>query len=188
MVKKTMQSLQGYFLISTPKMPDPRFQERLVYLCAHNEEGAMGLVVNQPTYEISFADILRSADITVPEITFPPVYLGGPVELNAAFFLFSSDYVAKSQIAVSKTVALSSDPQILRDVAFGQGPSSYIFALGYAGWGPGQLEYELTDNGWLTLPADDQVLFQTPDEAKWKQAAKLYGIDITTFENIVGSA
>ena len=183
-----MQSLQGYFLISTPKMPDPRFQERLVYLCAHTEEGAMGLIVNQPTFEISFADILRSADIPVPQIMFPPVYLGGPVELNAAFFLFTADYVVKSQIAVSETVALSSDPQILRDVANGQGPSSYIFALGYAGWGPGQLEFELSDNGWLSLPADDRVLFQTPDSDKWKQAAQLYGIDITTFENIVGSA
>jgi putative transcriptional regulator len=183
-----MQSLQGNFLISTPKMPDPRFQERLIYMCVHNEEGAMGLIVNQPTFEVSFADILRSAHIAVPEKTFPPVYLGGPVELNAAFFLFASDYVAINQLAVSDTISLSSDPQILRDVAMGKGPHSYIFALGYAGWGPGQLEYELTENGWLTLPADDQVLFQTPDDVKWKQGAQLYGIDITTFENIVGTA
>ncbi len=184
----TMQSLEGYFLISTPKMPDPRFQERLIYMCVHNEEGAMGLIVNQPTFEVSFDDILRSAHITVSEKTFPPVYLGGPVELNAAFFLFASDYVANTQIAVSDTISLSSDPQVLRDVAMGTGPHSYIFALGYAGWGPGQLEYELTENGWLTLPANDQVLFQTPDDDKWKQAAQLYGIDITTFEDIVGTA
>ena len=148
----------------------------------------MGLIVNQPTFEVSFADILRSAQITVSEKTFPPVYLGGPVELNTAFFLYASDYVANTQITVSDTVSLSSDPQVLRDVAMGEGPQSYIFALGYAGWGPGQLEYELTENGWLTLPANDQVLFQTPDDAKWKQAAQLYGIDITTFEDIVGTA
>ena len=148
----------------------------------------MGLIVNQPTFEVSFADILRSAQITVSEKSFPPVYLGGPVELNTAFFLYASDYVANTQITVSDTVSLSSDPQVLRDVAMGEGPQSYIFALGYAGWGPGQLEYELTENGWLTLPANDQVLFQTPDDAKWKQAAQLYGIDITTFEDIVGTA
>jgi putative transcriptional regulator len=183
-----MQSLQGYFLISTPKMPDPRFQEKLVYLCAHNEEGAMGLIVNQPTLDISFADILRSANIAVPETAFPPVYLGGPVEMNSAFFLFSSEYKGENQMAVTGTVSLSSDPQMLQDVANGQGPLSYIFALGYAGWGPGQLDYELTEHGWLTLPADDVVLFRTPDEHKWKRAAQLYGIDITTFEDIVGNA
>jgi putative transcriptional regulator len=183
-----MESLQGYFLLSTPKMSDPRFQEKLIYLCAHNNEGAMGLIVNEPTEDISFADILRSADIAVPDISFPPVYLGGPVELNAAFFLFSSDYSCKNQLSISKTVALSSDPQMLRDVAGGTRPLSYIFSLGYAGWGPGQLDFELTQNGWLTLPANDDVLFQTPDGNKWKKAAQLYGIDITTFENIVGNA
>ena len=183
-----MQSLQGYFLISTPKMPDPRFQEKLVYLCAHNEEGAMGLIVNQPTMEISFADILQSADIQTTQQMFPPVYLGGPVEINSAFFLFSSDYSCQNQLNITENICLSSDPQMLRDVAQGDGPSSYIFALGYAGWGPGQLDYELTENGWLTLPAKEKVLFNTPDEEKWKQAAQLYGIDITTFENIVGNA
>lgn len=183
-----MQSLQGYFLISTPKMPDPRFQERVVYLCAHTEEGAMGLIINQPTLDISFADILRSADIPVPETAFPPVYLGGPVEMNAAFFLFSSEYIAASQVNVSSTVALSSDPQLLRDVANGNGPESYIFALGYAGWAPGQLEYELMAHGWLLLPANDEVLFRTPDEIKWKRAAELHGIDIATFDDVIGTA
>ncbi len=183
-----MQSLQGYFLISTPKMPDPRFQERVVYMCAHTEEGAMGIVVNQPTLDISFEDILRSADIPVPETKFPPIYLGGPVEMNAAFFLYTSEYNVKNQMAISQTVCLSSEPQILKDVASGEGPESYIFALGYAGWGPGQLENELTANGWLTLPSDDKVLFHTPDEMKWKSAAELYGIDITTFEDVIGNA
>lgn len=183
-----MQSLQGYFLISTPRMPDPRFQERLVYLCAHSEEGAMGLIVNQPTLDISFADILRSADIPVPESTLPPVYLGGPVEMNTAFLLYSSDYTTGNQMIVSPTVSLSSDPQILKDISRQKGPEHFIFAIGYAGWAPGQLENELSVNGWLTLPAEDEVLFRTPDELKWKRAAKMYGIDITTFDDVIGTA
>lgn len=148
----------------------------------------MGLIVNQPTLDISFADILRSADIPVPESSLPPVYLGGPVEMNTAFLLYSSDYTTDNQMIVSPTVSLSSDPQILKDISLQEGPQYFIFAIGYAGWAPGQLENELSVNGWLTLPAEDEVLFRTPDELKWKRAAKMYGIDITTFDDVIGTA
>lgn len=183
-----MDSLQGYFLISTPQMPDPRFQERVVYMCAHSDEGAMGLIVNQPIAEVRLTDVLRGAEIEVPDIPLPPVYMGGPVGLNSAFFLYSTDYTAEPQLVVSNTVALSSDLEILKDIARGSGPRHYIFALGYSGWAPGQLENELTVNGWLTLPADDEILFATPDEFKWKRAAKKYGIDITMFGGVIGNA
>jgi len=183
-----MESLQGYFLISTPQMPDPRFQERVVYLCAHTEEGAMGLVVNQPIPDVQIADIMRSAEIPVPQSDLPPVYLGGPVGQNTAFVLYSSDYEAKNQLEVSKTVRLSSDVEILEDIARGTGPVHYVFALGYAGWAPGQLESELTVNGWLTLPGDDDILFRTANDHKWKKAAEKYGIDITVFGDVIGTA
>ena len=114
--------------------------------------------------------------------------IGGPVEVGSGFILYTADYQANSQLEVSSTVCLSSDPQILRDIAENKGPNHYMFMLGYAGWGPGQLENELTDNGWLTLPAEDEVIFNTPDSEKWRIAAQKFGIDITTFGDVVGSA
>jgi putative transcriptional regulator len=183
-----MESLQGSFLISTSKMPDPRFQEKLIFMCGHTEEGAIGLVVNNPLQDVTVDEILRSADIPVPDFSFPPVYIGGPVEVGSGFILYSADYQAKSQLEVSSTICLSSDPQILRDIAENKGPNHYMFMLGYAGWGPGQLENELTDNGWLALPAEDEVIFNTPDSEKWRIAAQKFGIDIATFGDVVGSA
>lgn len=183
-----MESLQGNFLISTSKMPDPRFREKLIYMCGHTEEGAIGLVVNNPLPDVRLDEILKSADITVPDFELPPVYVGGPVEMGAGFILYTADYQAESQLQVSATICLSSDPKILQDIASSSGPQNYLFLLGYAGWGAGQLENELTDNGWLTLPADDEVIFHTPDSQKWKVAAQRYGIDITTYGDIIGSA
>ncbi|OGQ97219.1 MAG: hypothetical protein A2521_15670 [Deltaproteobacteria bacterium RIFOXYD12_FULL_57_12] len=185
-----MESLKGYFLISTPQMPDPRFQKRVVYLCVHSEEGAMGLVVNQSLPDIQLVDILQSAAIQVPAtIVLPPVYMGGPVGLDTAFILYTSaGYTTEHTLVVSETVSLSADPQILRDIAQGRGPRDYLFTLGYSGWAPGQLENELTVDGWLPLPADDEILFHTPDELKWKKAAEKYGINITLFGEMVGSA
>lgn len=183
-----MESLQGNFLISTAQMPDPRFRESLVYLCAHNDEGAMGVVVNKPLVGISIADILQSAAMELCIDSPLPVYLGGPVDMETAFFLYSSEYRLEHQMEISRTISLSSDPQILRDIARDRGPLHFVFVLGYAGWGPGQLENELSMEGWLTLPAEDEVIFRVPDDLKWKRAAEIYGIDITTYEDIIGSA
>jgi putative transcriptional regulator len=183
-----MNSLQGQFLIATSQMPDPRFQEQVIYMCAHNEEGAMGLVINQPIPNVSMADILRSANIEVSDIKLPPVYMGGPVEMDSAFFLYSSEYETTHFLAVSETVRLSRDPDILHDIAGNRGPRKYIFLIGYAGWGPGQLESELGMNGWLALPAEDEVLFHTPDDQKWQLAAKRHGIDIELYGDVIGSA
>jgi len=183
-----MESLQGSFLISTSKMPDPRFREKLIFMCGHTEEGAIGLVINNPLPDVRLDEIFKSADIPVPDFELPPVYLGGPVEMGSGFILYTADYHAESQLQVSATVCLSSDPKILQDIALNAGPSKYLFLLGYAGWGPGQLEDELTDNGWLMLPAEDKVIFNTPDPMKWKVAAQKFGIDITTYGDVVGSA
>ena len=183
-----MESLQGSFLISTSKMPDPRFREKLIYMCGHTEEGAIGLVVNNPLPDVKFGEILKSADIPLPDFELPPVYLGGPVEMGSGFILYTGDYQTLSQMQVSETVYLSSDPAVLQDIAAGRGPGRYLFLLGYSGWGPGQLEGELTDNGWLTLPAEDNIIFDTADDLKWKAAAGKHGIDITTFGDVIGSA
>ncbi|MFA6282530.1 MAG: YqgE/AlgH family protein [Desulfurivibrionaceae bacterium] len=183
-----IETLQGYFLIATPQMPDPRFAGKVVYLCAHNDEGAMGLVVNEPIADISLADVFKSADIPLPSGLLPTVYMGGPVEVANAFFLYSSEYRAPHFLEVSKTVHLTSDPQLLYDLASGQGPRNLLVALGYSGWGPGQLEAELTVDGWLTLPADDDIIFHTPDKLRWQKAAQRHGIDIALFGDVVGTA
>jgi len=183
-----MESLQGNFLISTSKMPDPRFREKLIYMCGHTEEGAIGLVVNNPLPDVTLDEILKNVNIPVPDFELPPVYLGGPVEMGSGFILYIADYHAENELQVSSTVCLSSDPQILQDITLHSGPSNFLFLLGYAGWGPGQLENELMDNGWLTLPAEDDIIFKTPDSMKWKVAAQKFGIDITTYGDVVGSA
>jgi len=183
-----VECLQGYFLVATPQMPDPRFAERVVYICAHNKEGAMGLVVNEPIQDVSLADVFKSANIPVPEFPLPPVYMGGPVEISNAFFLYSAEYKTEHFLKVSNTISLTSDSQLLYDLAGGTGPKDLLVAVGYSGWGPGQLESELSVDGWLTLPGQDDIVFHTPDRLKWRKAAQLYGIDINLFGDVVGSA
>jgi len=181
-------SLTGSFLVSTPQMPDPRFEEHVIYICAHNEEGAMGLTINRPNHIFSLAEILQGANLPVPELELPPVYIGGPVELESAFILYRSDYSAEHKLKISETVSLTRETKVLGDISRGVGPSTYLFILGYTGWGPGQLESELLENGWLTLPASDSIMFDMPDELKWKAAAMQYGIDIATFDDVIGNA
>lgn len=183
-----IESLTGSFLISTPQMPDPRFEEQVIYICAHGSEGAMGLAINKPNMTFSLAEVLQGAELPIPEIELPPVYVGGPVELESAFILYLSDYSTEYQLEVSSTVSLSRETKVLEDIAAGIGPENYLFLLGYTGWGPGQLERELVDDGWLTVPADDNIIFRLPDEEKWKAAAMQYGIDISTFGDVIGYA
>jgi putative transcriptional regulator len=182
------ESLAGSFLISTPKMPDPRFEEHVIYICAHNSEGAMGVAVNRPNSGFSLAEILKGAEMPIPEGPLPPVHVGGPVELESAFILYLSDYQTEHKLDISETVSLTRETRVLEDIAHGRGPEHYLFILGYTGWGPGQLENELLDNGWLSLPANDNIIFHMADELKWKAAAMEYGIDIASFEDVIGYA
>ena len=183
-----IETLTGSFLISTPKMPDPRFEEQVIYICAHSPEGAMGVAINKPNTLFTIPEILRGANLPVPDREFPPVYIGGPVELESAFILYHSDYRTEHQLEVSPTISLSRETKILEDIAMSRGPEKFLFILGYAGWGPGQLEGELMDDGWLTVPSDDSVIFDIPDEEKWRTAAMHYGIDISTFGDLIGYA
>jgi putative transcriptional regulator len=183
-----MESLAGHFLISTTQMPDPRFQEQVIYLCAHNEEGAMGLVINNPNPEITLLDVLHGSNLSIPEGPLPPVYMGGPVELDAGFILHSTEAPDRYCVEVKPGVYLSRDSRLLEDISLGQGPQFFLFMLGYAGWGAGQLEGELMDNSWLTVPADIEVLFHTPDDQKWRKAAQKFGVDISIFGDIIGYA
>ncbi len=181
-------SLAGTFLVSTPQMPDPRFEEHVIYICAHNDEGAMGVAINQPNRAFSLAEILRGANLPIPQGELPSVYIGGPVELESAFILYLSEYKAQHRLDISETVSLTRETKVLEDIALGRGPKHYLFILGYTGWGPGQLENELMENGWLSVPANDEIIFNNPDEFKWKAAAMHYGIDIATYEDVIGNA
>ncbi|MCW5198957.1 YqgE/AlgH family protein [Desulfobulbus sp. F3] len=183
-----MENLTGHFLIATPQMHDPRFQEQVIYICAHSREGAMGVAINNPNQEISMMEILLSTNIPLPEGPLPPVYTGGPVEMESGFILYSADRQIGSGLAVTQNISLSRESKLLEEISKGFGPKEYLFLLGYAGWGAGQLEAELVDNSWLTVPGDPSILFHTPDELKWKKAAHRFGIDISMFSGIVGNA
>ncbi len=183
-----IECLTGSFLISTQNMPDPRFEEQVIYICAHSQDGAMGVAINRPNTMFTMAEILKSAGLPIPQEILPPVYIGGPVELESAFILYTSDYKTDYQLEVSPTVFLSRETKVLEDIAHSRGPDKYLFLLGYAGWGPGQLERELLDDGWLTVPGNDSIIFDTQDEEKWKAAAMLYGIDISVYGDVVGRA
>jgi putative transcriptional regulator len=183
-----VDALTGSFLISTPQMPDPRFEEQVILICAHSEEGAMGVAVNKPNPYFSLEEILRSANLNVPDSELPPVYVGGPVELESAFVLYRSDYRVEHQLEINEGLALSRESKILEDISRGNGPESYLFLLGYAGWGPGQLEAELLADGWLSLPASESIIFDIENQEKWRTAAMLYGIDISTLGDMAGYA
>ncbi len=183
-----MENLTGHFLIATPQMPDPRFREQVIYICAHSRDGSMGVAINNPNQEITMMEILLSTNIPLPQGPLPPVYTGGPVEMESGFILYHTDQQPGSGLAVTPEIGLSRESRLLEDISKGKGPKDYLFLLGYAGWGPGQLEAELIDNSWLTVPGDIGVLFHTPDEQKWKKAARRFGIDISMFSGVVGNA
>ncbi|MEM6477907.1 MAG: YqgE/AlgH family protein [Pseudomonadota bacterium] len=174
------QSLTGQLLVAMPGMGDPRFEHGVVYLCNHSDEGAMGLIVNKPAEDMRFSDLLEQLDIpsatnTRDEIR---VMFGGPVEHGRGFVLHSTDYTSNdSTLKVDDGVGMTATLDILQDIAHGQGPKSSILALGYSGWGPGQLEGEIAANGWLTCPASPDLIFSEGTDAKWIAAIRSLGID-----------
>ncbi len=181
-----IESLAGSFLVSTMQMPDPRFEEQVILICAHNSEGSMGLAINKPSSVFSLAEVLRGADLAVPDKELPPIYMGGPVDMESAFIIYESTYRTSHQLEVTPTISVSRESKVLEDISKGVGPEKYMFMLGYTGWGPGQLEGELVDEGWLTVPGNDHITFDLNDEEKWKAAAMQYGIDISTYGDIAG--
>lgn len=181
--------LTGRFLIAMPGMPDDRFQQTLIYVCAHGPEGAMGLVVNKPMESISFPDLLEQLEITVPpEGEGIEVLFGGPVETGRGFVLHSPDYVHDATMVVDDDVALTATVDVLKAIAGGDGPRQSLLALGYAGWGPGQLDDEIKENGWLSVEADAELLFNTGVESKWQAAMKKLGIDPLMLSDSAGHA
>ncbi len=171
--------LTGKMLIAMPGMGDPRFDHSVVLLCAHTDDGAMGLIVNKRVPDLNLGDLLKQLDIeTASGNQGAAVHFGGPVEGARGFVLHSRDYPGTpGTLEIGSKFGMTATKDILVDIARGSGPQATLTALGYAGWGPGQLESELQKNAWLTVDGDAAIVFDTDDGGKWSAALKKLGID-----------
>lgn len=187
--------LDGQFLLAMPGMSDDRFARSVIYVCAHSEEGAMGLIINQPQ-QLSFPDLLvqlgmieEDEAIRLPDETRKIVVRhGGPVDRSRGFVLHSGDYMVESSLAVSEGICLTATVDILRAMSTGNGPQRALMALGYSGWGAGQLESEIVQNGWLTCPASADILFGTDIEHTYDRVLASLGIDPVFLSSDAGHA
>jgi putative transcriptional regulator len=167
--------LAGQILIAMPAMTDPRFNQSVIFVCAHTADGAMGLIVNRPLVKPAFADLLRQLGIDPsPNMRKIRLGTGGPVDHNRGFVLHSTDWSSDASLEVDGTYVLTASLDILQAIAEGGGPKQSFLALGYAGWGPGQLDEEILQNAWLNVPADAAIIFDAEYQSKWTRAlAKL---------------
>ena len=181
--------LTNHFLIAMPSLMDPNFHQTVTYICAHNEEGAMGLVINRPM-ELHLSDVLEQLDIeaTAEAVAHMPVFEGGPVQRERGFVIHRPAGVWDAVLRVTGELAVATSRDILAAMARGEGPRQTFVALGYAGWGAGQLERELAENAWLSGPADVRILFELPSEQRWAAAAASLGVDLTLLSTEAGHA
>ncbi|WP_034658898.1 YqgE/AlgH family protein [Chelativorans sp. J32] len=188
-------TLQNHFLIAMPGMRDERFARSVIYMCAHNAEGAMGIIINRGQ-QLGFTDILvelgildRSQSIRLPaRARNISVRSGGPVDRSRGFVLHSDDYVVESSMAVSEKICLTATVDILRAISIGRGPKQALMALGYSGWGAGQLEAEIADNGWLACPASPDLLFDAEIDTIYDRILASNGIDLLHLSQVAGHA
>jgi len=182
-------SLAGQLLVAMPQMADPRFARSVVYLCAHSVDGAMGLVVNRLIDSLSFQSLLEQIGVEQAGAAGDlPIHFGGPVESSRGFVLHSTDYVQDSTLLIEDEIALTATIDVLKAIARGDGPRHRVLALGYAGWGAGQLDAEIQANGWLLVPADVELVFGLDNDTKWERAMAKIGIDLTLLSSEAGHA
>lgn len=182
--------LTGQLLIAMPGMGDPRFDRSVIYMCAHSADGALGLVVNQLVDHINFPDLLEQLEIeTETPAQQIRVHFGGPVETSRGFVLHTADYTQDTTLKVNDQVGLTASVGILQAIAAGtEAPRHSLLALGYAGWGPGQLDDEIQANVWLQAPSDDGIVFDSDIESKWDRAVASLGIDVSFLSGEAGHA
>ncbi len=181
--------LAGMLLVAMPGMPDPRFDRSVIFLCAHSSEGAMGIIVNQLAENVAFNSIIEQLGIEpTPDAAGLKVHVGGPVESSRGFVLHSADYVHENTLMIDEGFALTATVDVLRAIAGGGGPRQKVFALGYAGWAPGQLDAEIQKNGWLVTPPDQSVVFELDDGEKWAGALRKIGVDPSLLSSTAGHA
>ena len=185
----TKGSLAGQLLVAMPQMRDSRFERAVIYLCAHNKDGALGLIVNKPFKRLSFEDLLEQLEIeSSPRTQQIRVLAGGPVEEGRGFVLHSDDYLREDSLKVEGGFALTATIEILKAIAQGEGPHHSLLALGYSGWGPGQLEREIGENGWLNVPADAAIVFDETLDRKWERALAVLKLTPSTLSGFSGRA
>lgn len=181
--------LTGQVLIATPAMQDPRFAQAVIYVCAHSDEGAMGIVLNKPLARPTFEDLLRQLDIEpTPPARRITLCAGGPVEHARGFVLHTADWTSEGSLKVANGMALTASLDILKAIAGGGGPRRGLLALGYAGWGPGQLDSEIQENAWLSASPDEALVFDGDHEAKWRRALGTLKVDPLLLSGVAGHA
>src|SRR4051812_47302393 len=187
--------LDDHFLIAMPGMKDDRFARTVIYICAHSEEGAMGLIINRPQ-PLRFPDLLvqlgimdeqEASRLPAPTRDFV-IRNGGPVDRSRGFVLHSDDFTVESSMPVSEEICLTATVDILRAISAGRGPRRALMALGYSGWGAGQLENEIASNGWLTCPADTDLLFDADIDRKYDRILSSLGVDLAHLSHVAGHA
>ncbi len=181
--------LVGQLLLSMPGIGDPRFERVVIAMCLHDGDGALGLVVNRPHDELTVRALMEQLDVDPGETAADArVMVGGPVEPGRGFVLHSKDYEGQSTISVAGLWSLTSTLDILKDIAAGKGPRRWLSALGYTGWGAGQLDGEMTRHGWIAAPGDAGLIFDSPIESRWPAAYGGLGINVGQLSGIVGRA
>ncbi|QOI11177.1 YqgE/AlgH family protein [Blochmannia endosymbiont of Colobopsis nipponica] len=186
-------NLQNHFLVAMPSLQDPLFKQSVVYICEHNKYGAMGIVINKPVEKFTIENILNNLKITStnrdPSITLDkPVFFGGPLADDRGFILHTPCKGFGSSVEISPQMMITTSKDVLETLGTTAQPKNILIALGYSGWIKGQLEQELIENTWLTVPATKEVLFNTPVAARWHEAAKILGIDMRNIINKAGHA
>jgi putative transcriptional regulator len=189
MTMGVLASLNNHFLIAMPALNDPNFHRTATLICEHNEDGALGIIINRPL-GISLGDILEHMDIRTNSeaIAAQPVFMGGPVQGDRGFVLHEPLGNWDATLKVTENSGVTSSRDILEAIARGEGPDKSFITLGYAGWGPGQLEEEMAANAWLSGPASSRIVFDVPYEQRWEAAAALIGIDLKLLSGEAGHA
>jgi len=189
MAAKPRMKLSRHFLIAMPAMADPNFARTLAWICEHNDEGALGIVVNRPT-EMTLSALFEHMEIPLGDshLRTAPVHFGGPVQVDRGFVLHRPLGTWQSTLEVADGVGLTTSKDVLEAAARGDGPKDMLVSLGYAGWSPGQLEQELAQNAWLTVEADPDVVFDLPADRRLPAAMKLLGVDMSRLSDHVGHA
>ncbi len=182
-------NLTNQLLIAMPGLHDPNFEQTVTYICEHNENGAMGIVINRPI-DVELKQVFDQMEIPVsaPDAGRTRIFLGGPVEEQRGFVLHTPCGEWESSLRIDEDLSVTTSRDILEAMARGEGPEKALIALGYAGWGSGQLEQEILDNAWLCAPADQAILFDLPPARRWDAAARQLGIDLSTLSTESGHA
>lgn len=183
-------SFTNHFLIAMPGLQDPNFARTVTYVCEHTDQGAMGIVINRPL-DVTLGELFAQLDIAtlIPEVRATPVYQGGPVQTDRGFVLHTAGPAFDSTLSITPDISVTTSRDVLEAIASGEGPAQILIALGYAGWGGGQLEQEMGANAWLNGPASTDILFRLPPGTRWMAAAQLLGVlDLNLLSGEAGHA